>query len=71
VRPGGSTFIVVGDSCYRGISVRVAEILGEVADEAGFSVRATKVVRKMRNSPQQGGGHGLNESVLHIRNRNR
>jgi DNA modification methylase len=71
VRPGGSTFIVVGDSCYRGIPVRVADILEEVAADAGFSVRSAHVVRKMRTSAQQGGGHSLNESVLHLKNQNR
>jgi len=71
VRTGGSSFIVVGDSCYRGIPVRVADILAEVAEAEGFSVRAPKVVRKMRTSAQQGGGHALNESVLEIKNRSR
>jgi hypothetical protein len=71
VRPGGSTFVVVGDSCYRGIPVRVADILAELSEEAGFVVRSSHVLRKLRTSAQQGGDHALNESVLHIKNRSR
>ncbi len=69
LRSGGSAFIVVGDSCYRDVPVRVADILSEIADGAGFEVRSKRVIRRMRMSAQQGGGYSLNESVLHIRKR--
>ncbi len=70
LRKNGSAFFVVGDSRYADVSVRVAEIMAESAESLGYTVRDLKIVRKMRVSAQQGGRYGLNETVLHIRNRN-
>ena len=69
VRVGGSTFVVVGDSSYRDVPIRVAEILAEIAETEGYETRAVTTIRQMRTSAQQGGGQDLNESVLHLRNR--
>jgi DNA methylase len=69
LRERGSMFLVVGDSCYLDVPVRVADILAEIAESAGYEVRDSKTLRQMRTSAQQGGSHRLNEAVLHLRNR--
>jgi hypothetical protein len=64
LRRGGRIYMVVGDSRYAGVHVPVAAILGEVAPAVGLKVRRTEPFRSMRVSPQQGGHHGLAESLL-------
>jgi hypothetical protein len=61
---GGRIYMVVGDSRYAGVDVPVARILGEIAPAIGVSVLRIEPSRSMRVSPQQGGQHGLAESLL-------
>ena len=61
---GGRVYMVVGDSRYAGVHVPVAAILAEVAPAVGMRVRSSEPFRSMRVSPQQGGQHGLAESLL-------
>ena len=67
LREGGETFIVVGNSCYNGIIVNVAEILAETAMSHGYKVVSSTVLRRMRKSAQQGGDFRLEECVLRLR----
>jgi hypothetical protein len=60
----GRIYMVVGDSRYAGVHVPVAAILGEIAPTVGLTVRRIEPFRSMRVSPQQGGQHGLAESLL-------
>jgi DNA modification methylase len=69
LRKNGSMFVVVGDSCYSGVPVRVADVLADIAEGCGYHIRQSTVLRQMRTSAQQGGGHKLNECVLHLTNR--
>ncbi len=61
---GGRVYMVVGDSRYGGIHVPVASILADIAPLVGLAVRCVEPFRSMRVSPQQGGQHGLAESLL-------
>jgi hypothetical protein len=61
---GGRIYMVVGDSRYAGVHVPVAGILGEIAPIVGMAVKRIEPFRSMRVSPQQGGQHGLAESLL-------
>ncbi len=60
----GRVYMVVGDSRYAGVHVPVAAILAEIAPAVGMRVRHCEPFRSMRVSPQQGGQHGLAESLL-------
>ena len=68
VRGGGSVFVVVGDSRYKDVSVRVSDILVELSQLMGFRIQSAKVIREMRTSAQQGGLPLLRETVLHLKN---
>ena len=60
----GRIYMVVGDSRYAGIDVPTAEILSEIAPSIGLAVIRMDSSRSMRASPQQGGRHILQESLL-------
>jgi hypothetical protein len=60
----GRIYMVVGDSRYAGVHVPVDAILSEIAPTVGLTVRRIEPFRSMRVSPQQGGQHGLAESLL-------
>jgi hypothetical protein len=60
----GRVYIVVGDSRYGGINVPVSQILTEEAPGIGFRVIDLTPFRSMRASPQQGGQHKLQESLV-------
>lgn len=64
LRPGGRTYMVVGDSRYAGIDVPVAKILVEEASALGFEVVRAEPCRSMRASPQQGGRAELQETLI-------
>lgn len=64
LRDGGQFWIVVGDSRYSTVDVRVAEILAELAEHDGLTVSALRPFRSMRSSPQQGGRAELKESLI-------
>jgi len=64
LRERGRVYIVVGDSRYAGIDVPVAAILVEQAPTYGYHLIRAEPFRSMRASPQQGGGHGLPETLI-------
>lgn len=66
VKPGGSVFAVVGDSCYSGVSVPVGKILAEIAGSLGYECHSVEPLRQMRLSAQQGGSRQLDESLVHL-----
>ncbi len=63
----GEIWMVVGDSRYSGIDVRVADILVELAPSLGFELVSQEPFRSMRASPQQGGALELAESLVVLR----
>ena len=65
--PGGSICIVVGDSSYAGVPIRVAQILAELSTKTRLSVVRVQPLRKMRKSAQQGGEIQLSENLLVLR----
>jgi len=67
LRPGGETFIIVGDSSYSGIVVNVGLILAETAASHGYQVVSSTLLRRMRKSAQQGGDFRLGEHVIRLR----
>jgi hypothetical protein len=64
---GGRVYMVVGDSCYAGVDVPVARVLGEEAPSLGFTPIAVEPFRSMRASPQQGGRSELAENLVMLR----
>jgi hypothetical protein len=59
--------MVIGDSRYAGVRVDVASIFEEMSSEIGFKTIASRPIRAMRASAQQGGRHELSEALLHLR----
>lgn len=64
---GGRVYLVVGDSCYCGVHVPVAQIISEEAAHIGYEVVGSEPFRSMRASPQQGGRAELLETLLILR----
>jgi hypothetical protein len=60
----GRVFLVVGDSRYANISIPVGKIVAEEAPNLGYKVCSVEPFRSMRTSPQQGGEHDLDESLV-------
>ena len=50
--PGGSVFIVVANSSYRGVIVPTDLLLAKAAEEVGFAVRQIRKARSIRGSSQ-------------------
>lgn len=46
-------FIVVGNSCYRGVPIKTDEILAQEAQKVGFKCVEVIVARKLKTSSQQ------------------
>ena len=67
VAPGGSIWIVVGDSSYASVAINVANILAEFASTLGLHVDRLDKLRAMRKSAQQGGQVQLAENLLVLR----
>lgn len=67
LKPGAEMWMIVGDSRYAGVDVRVAAILGELVAAAGFDLISSEAARSMRASPQQGGAEILPETLLKFR----
>jgi len=63
----GDVVIVVGDSAYKSIRVPVTKLLCEFAEQTGYEVKESRVLRKLRTSPQQGGGASLDESLIWLK----
>ena len=64
VLPRGRIYLVVGDSQYAHVRVPVATILAALARMLGYVVVDAEDFRSLRVSPQQGGEHGLAETLL-------
>lgn len=62
--PGGSLWLVVGDSQYAGIQIATAEIIGALAIGEGWVLRGYEPFRSMRLSAQQGGRPELAETLI-------
>lgn len=60
---GGAIWMVVGDSSYAGVHIKVGEILAELA-EPTWRVGKLEPCRSMRASAQQGGRAKLAETLL-------
>ena len=66
ITPGGSLWLVVGDSRYAGIQVATADIIGELATRGGWTVKGCEPFRSMRLSAQQGGRPELAETLVKL-----
>lgn len=64
--PGGSLWLVVGDSRYAGIQVATADIIAELAKAGGWLIHENEPFRSMRLSPQQGGRAELKETLIKL-----
>ena len=62
--PGGSAWVVVGNSRYMNIQIDTAAILVELAPKANLQVSLVEPFRSMRASAQQGGRQELAETLL-------
>jgi len=62
----GKVMMVVGDSRYANVRIEVATIISQIAKAIGFSTVATREVRQMRSSAQQGGRFQLAESIVEL-----
>lgn len=67
MRSGGVIYFNVANSAYFGVEVPVDYIIGDIAEDCGFTVREIRKARDLKTSPQQSGLVGkLRESVLVI-----
>ena len=66
ITPGGNISIVVGDSSYADVVIKVANILSDLITNRGFVVRRIETLRELRKSAQQGGKTKLAETLLVI-----
>ncbi len=46
-------FIVVGNSCYKGVPIQTDEILAQEAQKLGFKCKEIIIARKLKTSSQQ------------------
>lgn len=60
----GTTWIVVGDSKYNGVTINTGIILCELAKAMGFVIREHENFRNMKESAQQGGRKRLAETLV-------
>lgn len=67
VRPGGQISMIVADSAYAGIVVRVGTILGEIAEQLQYDNIQVERLRGLKSSAQQGWKPSLRESLVTMR----
>ena len=65
--PGGQVWMVVGDSRYSNVDIRVAQILIELMIHRGLVLVENRPFRSMRASPQQGGRAELAETLIVVK----
>ncbi len=53
LKDGGFCFIVVGNSCYKGVPIQTDEILAQEAQKLGFKCKEIIIARKLKTSSQQ------------------
>lgn len=68
VEPGGTAWIVVGDSRYAGVQICVGKVLQELVVGRQWETLSMEPFRSMRTSAQQGGEKMLAEQLLVFRN---
>ncbi len=61
---GAKVWMIVGDSKYASIPIKVAKIISEIAPTLRYKVESSEPFRSMRASPQQGGNHELAETLI-------
>lgn len=67
MRKGGVIYFNVANSAYFGVEIPVDYIVGDIAEECGFTVREIRKARDIKTSPQQSKLIGkLRESILVI-----
>jgi len=64
LRPGGTCWMVVGDSRYAAVHIPTAEILSQLVVQRGWSIELMDPFRSMRSSAQQGGRDELAETLV-------
>ncbi len=60
----GTVWMVVGDSQYADVPIRVSAILCEIAEAQGWAIHLVEPFRSMRSSAQQGGEYKLGEDLV-------
>lgn len=53
LKDNGFCFIVVGNSCYKGVPIKTDEILAQEAQKLGFKCKEIIIARKLKTSSQQ------------------
>ena len=53
LKDNGFCFIVVGNSCYKGVPIQTDEILAQEAQKLGFECKEIIIARKLKTSSQQ------------------
>ncbi len=53
LKDGGFCFIVVGNSCYKGVPIQTDEILAQETQKLGFKCKEIIIARKLKTSSQQ------------------
>ncbi len=64
MRKRSMVWMIVGDSKYNDVHVRVADILADLVEMRGWKVTELEACRSMRASAQQGGKPQLRETLL-------
>jgi hypothetical protein len=66
VRKNGHVSLIVADSAYAGITVKVGEILAELGEELGYRVVDLEQLRLIKSSAQQGWRRNLKEELVRL-----
>ena len=64
--PGGSIWLVVGESRYADVLIASADITVELVEASGWRIKGFEPFRSMRSSAQQGGRQDLAETLIMI-----
>lgn len=64
LQPGGTTWMVVGDSIYSGVHIETAKILQDLLVQRNWKLLHIEPFRSMQCSPQQGGRSELAETLI-------
>ena len=57
-------WLVVGDSRYADVHIATADIIVELVQAAGWTLKGFEAFRSMRSSAQQGGSRELAETLI-------
>jgi hypothetical protein len=64
VTEGGRVSMIVADSAYASIPVRVGQILGEIGEQLGYDDVDVSTLRQIKSSAQQGWKRSLREEIV-------